>query len=293
MTLSYFTKWFGDKPMLPTIMSIEKIWTRNTSDSSSSDTDQPATERPDRSSFTSKPVPNTQAWLQVAVYFLVMFNSFGLIQSFGIFQLPYEKSLESTPSTVAWIGSSHIFFVYFLGTFSGCALDRGYYKSSLAAGSVLQIIGLIIAGFSKTYWTTFIFHGVLQGVGHGFMFCPAVTTTANYFAGSKWKMMALGIGGCGASVGGMVFPAIAKYTINSLGIDKTLWIMCGVITFSSILMQLLANSGPKYTPRTARSTNVFSWKDVVEWRAFKEPCYTFYVCAMFFVFIGLWIPFCT
>jgi MFS family permease len=161
----------------------------------------------------------TQAWLQVLVNHLVMMNSFGLIQSFGIFQLPYEHLLKSSPSTVAWVGSIHIFFVYFLGTFSDWALDRGYYKRILFLGSVFQIIGLIVAGFSKTFWMTFLFHGVFQGIGHGLMFCPTVTTTAVYSKDSKSKTTALGITGCGASTGGIVFPLIAKYTFHSRGID--------------------------------------------------------------------------
>jgi hypothetical protein len=93
---------------------------------------------------------NTQAWLQVLVNHLVMVVSFGLIQSFGIFQLPYEQHLNASPSKVAWIGSIHIFFVYFLGTFSGWALDRGYYKRMLFVGSMFQIAGLTGAGFSTS-----------------------------------------------------------------------------------------------------------------------------------------------
>jgi MFS family permease len=239
----------------------------------------------------AEPISTRRAWLQVLLNHLVMLNSFGLIQSFGIFQLPYEVHLTSSPSTVAWIGSIHIFFIYFLGTFSGWALDRGCYKRLLFVGSTLQIIGLLVAGFSKTWYMTFLFHGVLQGVGHGLMFCPAVTMTAMYFNKSKMKMTALGIAGCGASTGGILFPLIARYTINTRGIGDTLWIMCGVVTFVSILIQLLASSGPRRI-RSAQATRTLrSNMQIVGWQAFKEPSYALYVVAMFFVFAGLWIPF--
>jgi predicted MFS family arabinose efflux permease len=228
----------------------------------------------------------TQAWLQVLVNHLVMMNSFGLIQSFGIFQLPYEHHLSASPSKVAWIGSIHIFFVYFLGTFSGWARDRGYYKRMLLVGSIFQIIGLVVAGFSNSWWMTLLFHGVFQGIGHGFMFCPAVTMTANCFRNSRSKMTALGIAGCGASTGGIVFPLIAKYTINSRGIAFTLWIMCGVVSLISILIQVLARSGPRRPPSPPPLN-----RRIVEWRAFKDTAYSLYVGAMFFVFVGLWIPF--
>jgi MFS family permease len=266
------------------------------------------TELPNRSASSSPPtLPSprdsdadtvtNRAWYQVILNHLVMLNSFGLIQSFGIFQLPYEVLLSSSPSTVAWIGSIHIFFVYFLGTFSGWALDRGYYKRMLFLGSVLQITGLLVAGFSKSWAMTFVFHGVFQGIGHGLMFCPAVTMTTMHFRSSGMKTTALGIAGCGASTGGILFPLIARYTIDTRGSGDTLWIMCGVVGFVSILIQVLASisgvskrehGGPDPAARMARSINA---THIVEWRAFKEPCYALCVAAMFFVFVGLWIPF--
>ncbi|KAF2030544.1 MFS general substrate transporter [Setomelanomma holmii] len=238
--------------------------------------------------ISSKNATNTQAWIQVGVNHLVMMNSFGLIQSFGIFQLPYEVMLNSTPSTVAWIGSVHIFLVYFLGAFTGWILDRGYYRYSMALGSALQIIGLVVAGFSRTVGMTFVFHGLFQGIGHGLMFCPAVTTTAVYFKNSKLRMVALGIAGCGASTGGMLFPGIARHTINTLGLNYTLWIMCGVVCFNSILIQGLARTGSKVkSPASTHSSN----QNYGIWHVFKKPSYTLYVIAMFFIFAGLWIPF--
>ncbi|KAH5249505.1 hypothetical protein HBI16_227620 [Parastagonospora nodorum] len=236
--------------------------------------------------------PSTlQAWLQVIVNFLVMMNSFGLIQSFGIFQLPYEISLKSAPSTVAWIGSVHIFFVYFLGTFSGWALDHGWYKRLLVLGSIFQIVGLIAAGYSDSFVKAFFFHGVFQGIGHGLMFCPAVTMTAVFFEGSRSKMTALGIAGCGASFGGIIFPLIARYTIITKGISFTMWIMCCVVSFTSILIVLLARTGPSRKYSAASDDSRTSKKRIVDWHAFKEPTYALYVIAMFFVFVGLWIPF--
>jgi predicted MFS family arabinose efflux permease len=240
----------------------------------------------DASSSLPPPATTKQAWLQVLVNHLIMANSFGLIRSFGIFQLPYEDLLDTDPSTVAWIGSTHVFFVYFLGTFSGWALDRGYYKRMLFMGSILQIIGLLVAGFSTSWGVTFVFHGVFQGIGHGLMFCPAVTTTALYFRDSKSKTMALGIAGCGASTGGILFPLIARYTLDTRGVGFTLWVMCGVVAAVSVVIQLLARTGPGRPSQHGNKKQVF-----VQWRAFKEPTYALYVLAMFFVFMGTLIPF--
>ncbi|KAF1937322.1 MFS general substrate transporter, partial [Clathrospora elynae] len=241
----------------------------------------------------------TTAWLQVLVGHLVILNSFGLIQSFGIFQPRYETLLSSTPSQVAWIGSIHIFFVFFLGTFSGYLLDRGYYRECLGIGSALQVTGLLVAGFSRTWWMTFIFHGVFQGVGHGLMFCPAVTMTAVYFEGRGMKTTAMSLAGCGGAMGGILFPAIAKYTVDTRGIACTLWIMCGVVSATSALIQIFAQpklpSSPQLTTTKLQASCLKTIKEkirsLVDWRAFSDPGFSLYVLAMFCVFAGLWIPY--
>ncbi|KAF2111977.1 major facilitator superfamily domain-containing protein, partial [Lophiotrema nucula] len=222
-----------------------------------------------------------RAWLQVLVGHLVLFNSFGLIQSFGIFQPKYEDVLHQTPSTISWIGSVHIFLVYLMGTFSGRALDAGYYKHCLWVGLVLQTIGLMVASVSETYWMAFLFHGVFQGIGHGLMFCSAVTNTALYFP--KRRMLAMSITSCGGATGGIIFPAIAKAVMPRGGLPWTLRAMGFVVLFNSLLICLLARSKPTKASEPKRP--------LVDWRAFKDPAYTLYLLASLFVFAALWIPY--
>ncbi|KAH7086294.1 major facilitator superfamily domain-containing protein [Paraphoma chrysanthemicola] len=257
--------------------------------------------------------PSHRAYLQVLVTHLVMFNSFGLIQSFGIFQPSYETAFSLPPSTIAWIGSIHIFFVYGLGIATGWILSRNYYRTSLLLGSVLQIIGLAVAGFSRAFAMSFVFHGVFQGVGHGLMFCPAITMTAVEWRGKKWRMLALGIGGCGASTGGMVFAGIARYTIGGLGVGPTLWIMCGVVCVNSVVIQGLARGGygggREKSVVTTTMTNSSSDDEARDGsglevatttrssqrhhilNVFRRRAYTLYVLATFATFTALWIPF--
>jgi MFS family permease len=216
--------------------------------------------------------PGRTGWLQVIVGFLVNFNTFGIIQSFGIFQPHYEVLLDSTPSTVAWIGSIHIFFVYFLGSFSGWLLDRGFYRSCLITGSCLQIVGLLVAGFSHNWWLSF----------------PTVTMIGMYFQNSGMKTTTRSLAGCGGATGGMVFPTIAHYTIKSLSLSWTVWIMCAVVLFTSVLIQIFAQPKPLSSTATADTTPKGR---IFEWRAFQEPSYTLYVTAIFFNFSGLWIPY--
>jgi nitrate/nitrite transporter NarK len=288
-----------DSPILslkPSVVETSLQTTQSSSDNTQSLSPKAGLE----STSTEVPAADTdhhgglRAWLQVFVGHLVMFNSFGLIQSFGIFQPAYEAHLNKSPFSISWIGSVHIFLVYFIGTFSGRALDAGHYRTTLGVGLMIQLVGLLVASSSESYPMAFIFHGVFQGIGHGLIFCPAVTNTALYF-GKKNRMLAMSITGTGGATGGIVFPAIASATLEKLGVEWTLRIFGFVVLASSVIIFLLARTHDKKLQQQ-QHTNVERSQDrksvtLVDWDAFRDPIYMLYVVAMFFVFTALWIPY--
>ncbi|KAF2864809.1 major facilitator superfamily domain-containing protein [Massariosphaeria phaeospora] len=221
-------------------------------------------------------------WLQVLVGHLVLFNSFGITQSFGVFAPYYARLLDASPSQVSWIGSTHLFLVYFVSAFSGRLLDVGYYRASLGAGIVLQLLGLFLAGNFSTYWVALVTHSVLMGLGDGLMVCPAVTNTALYFENRK-KMVPMAVVASGAATGGIVVSLIAKFTIEMLGIAGTMRVVGGVALGNSVVICGLAR-GMKREGKVARK----AW---VDWMVFADVQYGLYVLAMFFVFAGLWVPY--
>jgi hypothetical protein len=69
-----------------------------------------------------------QAWVQVVLGHLVMFNTWGYVNSYGVFQSHYTNALDRQPSDIAWMGSVQIFLLFFVGTLSGRATDAGWFK---------------------------------------------------------------------------------------------------------------------------------------------------------------------
>ena len=74
------------------------------------------------------------AWSQVLAGHLVACNSWGYVNSFGLFQIYYTISLNKSLSSISWVGGIQIFLMMFIGTFSGRALDAGYYRYIAVAG---------------------------------------------------------------------------------------------------------------------------------------------------------------
>ncbi|KAF2815371.1 MFS general substrate transporter [Mytilinidion resinicola] len=227
--------------------------------------------------------PNEEwhGWLQVLVSHLCVFNSFGFINAFGIFQQYYSTTLNLPPSTISWIGSSQVFLVYFIGTFSGRTLDLGHYRLTLFAGLSLQIIGIFTSSVSTQYWQLLLSQGICKGLGDGLIFCPAVANAATHFAGNRWRVMAISSVACGGATGGMVFPAIALTLLHRIGFPWTVRIMGFVMLFNAVVIVSLAASKPGKRKRGP----------LVEWKAFAEPPYLLYNISMFLGFIGVWLAY--
>lgn len=124
----------------------------------------------------SPPPPDggLQAWLQVLIAHLVIFNTWGYINSFGVFQTYYLSTLEQSPSQISWIGSVQVFLLFFIGTFSGRATDAGYFRRTFVIGTVLILLGVFTTSVCTEYWQLFLAQGVCTGIGNGLLFCPTL-----------------------------------------------------------------------------------------------------------------------
>ena len=159
-----------------------------------------------------EPPPNggLVAWTQVAMGFLLVFNGFGYISSFGLFQAYYAETLNRSSSDISWVGSIQIFLLFFIGTISGRAMDAGYFRSLIVSGCSMQLLGVFATSGASKYWQLFLAQGLVQGIGNGLLFTPTVTLVSVYF--STKRAFALGLTACGAPIGGVVFPLVRKFS---------------------------------------------------------------------------------
>ncbi|CAK7235552.1 hypothetical protein SCUCBS95973_009307 [Sporothrix curviconia] len=71
------------------------------------------------------------AWSTCVCAHLVFSNTWGFVNSFGIFQTFYADFLAppQPPSTISWIGSVQVFLAFFLSAVTGRLGDAGYFRS--------------------------------------------------------------------------------------------------------------------------------------------------------------------
>ncbi|KAK0352618.1 hypothetical protein LTR91_008182 [Friedmanniomyces endolithicus] len=219
------------------------------------------------------------AWTQAALLHLSTFNTFGYTTAFGSFQTYYESTLGVSPSTISWVGSVQIFLLFFIGTFSGRALDAGYFRHVYITGCVMQIIGIFTTSFATRYWQLFLSQGLCMGIANGLQFTPTMGLTSTYF--STKRALVLGIGALGSCTGGVLFPILVQQLLPRIGFGWTI----RIIGFIMLAVDIVTTAFYR-TRLPPRRTG-----PIVEWSAFREAPYALYCTSAFFFFWGLYFAF--
>ncbi|KAK4942007.1 hypothetical protein LTR10_018188 [Elasticomyces elasticus] len=227
------------------------------------------------------PAPDggTLAWTQVAMAHLVVINTWGVINSFGVFQTYYVSALNRASADISWIGSMQVFFLFSVGVLTGRLTDAGYFRPTFALGSLLAVLGSFLASISTTYIQLFFAQGVCIGVGMGCLFCPIVAVVSTYFRSRR--NLAMGIAISGSASGGIFFPLMVRELLPRLGFSWTMRCL-GFVQLASLL---IANAFTRTRVPPSRAG------PLIEWNAFKDPVFTFFALGSFFNFWGVYFAF--
>ncbi|KAH9825744.1 Major facilitator superfamily (MFS) general transporter [Teratosphaeria destructans] len=238
---------------------------------------------PGAPSASPSPPPNggIKAWLQVVGAFFFVFNTWGMANSFGVFQAYYETTLipDSTASAISWIGSIQGFLQLFVGVFCGRAFDAGYFYLLGSLGIFLSVFGVMMTSLASEYWQLFLAQGLCLGLGTGCLFTPSIALVGQYF--STRRSLATGIAACGSTVGGIIYPIAVKRLIDSVGFPWAVramgFIMLGTLLFGFALLK------PRLPPRKSGP--------IVDITAFTDMTYSSFVVGLAFGFLAFFIPF--
>jgi predicted MFS family arabinose efflux permease len=237
--------------------------------------------RPNVHDMSSVPNGGLKAWLQVVGGFFVLFNTWGILNTFGAYQTYYESGdlFTQSSSAISWIGSIQAFMVQLFGLLSGPLYDKGHFRLLLAGGSVLIVFGQMMISLCHEYWQALLAQGFCIGIGAGCLFVPAVAILSTYF--TTKLPAAVGITASGSSLGGVIYPIVFHRLLNQIGFAWTTrvlgFMMLATLAVSVTLMK------PRILPGKTRS--------LIDWTALKEPAYLFFVIGGSLVFLGLYTPF--
>ncbi|KAA8642435.1 hypothetical protein EYZ11_005609 [Aspergillus tanneri] len=229
------------------------------------------------------PPPNggLVAWLHVAGGFMLFFNTWGILNAFGVFQTYYESEFlfHRSSSDISWIGSIQAAMLLLVGFFTGPIYDRGYLRALLLVGSFCIVFGHMMLSICKTYGEVLLAQGFCVGLGAGCLFVPCVSVLPTYF--STKLGMALGLAVSGSSLGGVIYPIVLNQLIGPLGFGWSVRVI-GFIALGTLLVPI-AVMKQRVKPPRARA--------LIDWSAFTDLPYMAFVLTSLISFMGLFVLF--
>lgn len=202
----------------------------------------------------------------------VLFNTWGLVQSFGAFQIYYETVLPEKPSFIAWIGSIQIFLSFALGLPAGCATDAGYFHYVFIAGLMAQLFGIFTTSLSTKNYQFLLAQGICNGIEGGLQFVSTPSVLSTYF--DKKRALASGTAAIGTSSGSLIMPAMIRHLLPNIGFGWT------VRSLGLMILVLGTTAAIGLRPRilSKSSGKLFDPSAITEWP------FIFYCSGIFFAF---------
>jgi MFS family permease len=269
-----------DQSSLPLSQSSEKISSDTLQTPESHDVPE---ETPKGPPPMGPPPPNggLVAWLHVAGGFMLFFNTWGILNAFGVFQTYYESGalFSRSSSDISWIGAIQATMLLMVGFITGPVYDRGYLRSLLVIGSFCIVFGMMMLSLCKTYGEVLLAQGFCVGIGAGCLFVPCVSVLPTYF--SSRLGTALGLAVSGSALGGIIYPIVLNQLIGPLGFGWAVRVI-GFIALGTLLVPI-AVMRQRVKPPRARS--------LIDWSAFTDVPYMTFVLASLIAFMGLFVLF--
>lgn len=202
--------------------------------------DLPELESPQPEKLDIEPPPDggLLAWSQVTVFFFGTWNSWGLVNTFGVYQEYYQQNLlqDIPPGTISWIGALQGSLVFLFALIIGPLIDRGFVKQLLFIGAILQGFAYMMMSLSTKYYQLLLTQGVCSGLASSICFCCGITLLSSWFR--KRRGIAVGLGATGAAFGGVIYSILARQMIKIHGFAWSARIL-GFIAFGTEFVAFL------------------------------------------------------
>ncbi|TVY85262.1 Aspyridones efflux protein apdF [Lachnellula suecica] len=258
-------------------MGAEKTDVERQSPSQSLDQEHATTKPP--AGPTPAPNGGLLAWMHVAGCFMLFFNTWGILNAFGVYQTYYESGdlFHATSSEISWIGSIEAFMLLLVGFFVGPIYDRGFLRTLLLVGGFLVVFGHMMLSLCTAYWQVVLAQGFVIGIGTGFLFVPCVAIIPQYF--STKMGAAMGLAASGSALGGIIYPIVLYKLIGNVGFPWAIRIM-GFIALATLLLPIMVLRLRVKPPKV---------RALLDWSAFTDFHYMAFVFTSLVAYMGLFV----
>lgn len=190
------------------------------------------------------------------------------------------------PLFLAWSLVQTIFPI-----FTGVLSDRYGYKESIAASTVLKILGYLIMAWFPTYWG-FYCGAVVLALGTA-IFKPGIQGTLVKATTRRNSSMAWGIFYQTVNIGGWAGPLLAAFLRNHFGWQQVFYVCAGIISLNFLLLLTYREVGKAQRLERARRERDSGAVRPSIWAESLAEIRRPHVAVYLLIFSGFWFMFMT
>jgi MFS transporter, OFA family, oxalate/formate antiporter len=230
-----------------------------------------------------------RGWQVVAAAFGVLFLSYGLQFSYGVFVSGMADDLGWSRAQTALPYSIYVFVYSAFSAVTGRATDRFGPRPVITAGAALLACGWGTSALVERPWQLDLTLGVVAALGMSVVWVPCNATVSRWF--TRRRGTAVAIASSGGSLGNLIVPTLAAALVAWQGWRVTL---AGIALFSATFMLLAA----RYMIRDPESVGL--WPDgerpaasagvVSPGQRLDEVCWTAPFLLLIAIYFLTWVP---
>ncbi|KAL4941277.1 major facilitator superfamily domain-containing protein [Aspergillus oleicola] len=221
---------------------------------------------PSSAAIPPPPDGGLMAWLQVAAGFILFFNTWGMINTFALFQ--------ASSSDISWIGSIQSFLLQLTGLVAGPLYDRGYFRLLLVTGSFLVVWGLMMLSLCTKFWQVLLAQAFCIGIGSGLLFTMTVSLLPTWF---RTRLgLAVGIASSGSSLGGIIYPIVLYRLLDPIGFPWAVRTL-GFLALATFIIPLSVMRMRVRVPKP---------RAIIDRSAFADAPFMLFTLSVLILFIG-------
>jgi MFS family permease len=180
-------------------------------------------------------------WIVVGCAFLVLFMTYGVQYSFGVFVPAMVDELGWRRASLGAAFSLYSVIYTGFSLVSGRLTDTLGPRRVIALGGILLGLGIMASSQISAQWQLFLAYGIVAALGMSSAYIPCNMTVVRWF--QQQRGLALGLASCGASCGILAVPLLASVMIEQVGWRIALFALgAGLIIGINIVARFMVRS---------------------------------------------------
>ncbi|XP_005090740.1 uncharacterized protein LOC101851621 [Aplysia californica] len=167
------------------------------------------------------------AWVVLCAAFLAQTIIGGSVYASGVLISAIVEEIDPDLTKASWVGSVFVCAQCLTGPFVGAALKKFGARIIVSLAGVVFTLGFLGASFSTTVGQLILTHGLIAGVGAGFILNPVFVIVGQYFC--RYRGLACGLLATGAGAGMLTGGAIVSLLVRTYGLSGAYMLWSGVV----------------------------------------------------------------